>query len=317
MPICTAGVRSDPDGYYLIGIPDDLRDLFQQAYNVGARVHSNSWGGDANGDYTLDSADTDDFVWDNPDMAITSRPATPAPTRTRDGVVDNDSMGSPATAKNVITVGASENDRQGNWQCDTSLSYTTRARPGRPERPLHLRPGLAGRLPGQSPGQRLQRRATPSRWPPSPAAAPTDDGRIKPDVVAPGTWVLSGYSDLYQAGLRCEPTNPADGAYQYDGWGYPLSQLQVHGRHLDGQPAGGRRGGGGARLLSEGGTLTAPAPPWSRPRSSTRPSDLLDENNDGANDNDFPIPNAHEGWGRVNLATATDGATTSSTRPPA
>ena len=35
--------------------------------------------------------------------------------------------------------------------------------------------------------------------------------------------------------------------------------------------------------------------------------DLLDENNDGANDNDFPIPNNHEGWGRVNLANATDG----------
>ena len=27
---------------------------------------------------------------------------------------------------------------------------------------------------------------------------PTDDARIKPDVVAPGTWILSGYSDLYE-----------------------------------------------------------------------------------------------------------------------
>ena len=36
--------------------------------------------------------------------------------------------------------------------------------------------------------------------------------------------------------------------------------------------------------------------------------DLLDENNDGANDNDFPIPNVHEGWGLVNLAAATDGS---------
>ena len=36
--------------------------------------------------------------------------------------------------------------------------------------------------------------------------------------------------------------------------------------------------------------------------------DLLDENNDGANDNDFPIPNFHEGWGRVNLVNATDGS---------
>jgi len=36
--------------------------------------------------------------------------------------------------------------------------------------------------------------------------------------------------------------------------------------------------------------------------------DLADENNDGAEDNDFPIPNVHEGWGRVNLANATDGS---------
>ena len=34
--------------------------------------------------------------------------------------------------------------------------------------------------------------------------------------------------------------------------------------------------------------------------------DLLDENNDGALDNALPIPNLHEGWGRVDLANATD-----------
>ncbi len=36
--------------------------------------------------------------------------------------------------------------------------------------------------------------------------------------------------------------------------------------------------------------------------------DLLDENNDGAADNDHPIPNNHEGWGRVDLAKATNGS---------
>jgi hypothetical protein len=35
--------------------------------------------------------------------------------------------------------------------------------------------------------------------------------------------------------------------------------------------------------------------------------DLLDENNDGFNDNANPIPNRHEGWGRVDLAAATNG----------
>ncbi|MFN8405678.1 MAG: hypothetical protein U0V48_19310 [Anaerolineales bacterium] len=32
-----------------------------------------------------------------------------------DGVIDNDSIGSPATAKNVLTVGASENQRADNY----------------------------------------------------------------------------------------------------------------------------------------------------------------------------------------------------------
>ena len=58
-------------GYFLTGLPDDLRQMYQQAYSVGARIHSNSWGAALAGEYTTDSANTDDFVWDNPDMAIT------------------------------------------------------------------------------------------------------------------------------------------------------------------------------------------------------------------------------------------------------
>ena len=34
--------------------------------------------------------------------------------------------------------------------------------------------------------------------------------------------------------------------------------------------------------------------------------DLADENNDGISDNAYPIPNPHEGWGRVNVASAVD-----------
>jgi subtilisin family serine protease len=42
-----------------------------------------------------------------------------------DGVVDNDSISSPGTAKNVLTVGASKNDRQGRYECNTALTYTS------------------------------------------------------------------------------------------------------------------------------------------------------------------------------------------------
>ncbi len=42
--------------------------------------------------------------------------------------------------------------------------------------------------------------------------------------------------------------------------------------------------------------------------------DLLDENNDGVDDNHAPIPNTSEGWGRVDLAAATDGSRESGRR---
>jgi serine protease AprX len=86
------------EGYFLTGLPDDLRQLFQQAYDAGARIHSNSWGSALAGDYTLDSANTDDFVWGNPDMAITFSAGNEGWDANADGVVDSDSIGSPATA---------------------------------------------------------------------------------------------------------------------------------------------------------------------------------------------------------------------------
>ena len=42
--------------------------------------------------------------------------------------------------------------------------------------------------------------------------------------------------------------------------------------------------------------------------------DLLNEDNDGANNNALPIPNVYEGWGRVNLAAAVDGSRAYRTR---
>ncbi|HEV2124583.1 MAG TPA: S8 family serine peptidase, partial [Chloroflexota bacterium] len=114
---------SYPDGYYLIGIPNDLRTLFQQAYDAGARIHSNSWGSDANGDYTADSVYADEFIWTRPDMTITFSAGNAGIDANGDGVVDSDSTGSPATAKNVITVGASEGARADGFPCDPNMTY--------------------------------------------------------------------------------------------------------------------------------------------------------------------------------------------------
>ena len=114
-----------PNGYFLTGLPSNLGTMYQQAYNAGARIHSNSWGAALAGDYTVDSANTDSFIWTNRDMVITFSAGNEGTDANSNGVVDNDSIGSPATAKNVLTIGASENQRTDNYPCDTSLTYTS------------------------------------------------------------------------------------------------------------------------------------------------------------------------------------------------
>ncbi len=301
-----------PDGYYLVGIPDDLHQLYQPAYNAGARVHSNSWGSDAAGDYTLDSANTDDFIWDNPDMTITFSAGNDGTDANSDGVIDDDSIGSPATAKNVITVGASENDRAGNYDCDTGLGYVSQDAYQSGQTCASMsgqnllgtwgsRYGFVGPMANDpTAGNQEQMAGWSSR-------GPTDDGRIKPDVVGPGTWVLSGYSGLHQEGYG-DPVNPQNGVYQWDGWGMPASADH---KYMGGTSMSNPIVAGGATVVRDFYQKTdahAASAALIKATLINSAVDLADENNDGADDNDFPIPNVHEGWGRVDLANATDGS---------
>ena len=294
------------DGYYLTGIPANIADLYQQAYNAGARIHSNSWGTTRPATTRRQRPDRRTLSGTTATWPSPSRPATTAPMPTTNGVVDNDSIGSPATAKNVITVGASENDRPSNYPCDPSLAYTACASNGGQNSALYLWPAWPGDFPANplngdlTAGNAEQMAAFSSR-------GPTDDGRIKPDVVAPGTWILSGYSDLYQQGYD-GATNPRNNACQYDGWGYPLNADY---KYMGGTSMSNPLRRAAAAVVRDfyqkayGHNASAALVKATLINSAV---DLLDENNDGANDNDFPIPNVHEGWGRVNLAAATDGS---------
>ena len=303
------------DGYYLIGIPSDIGDLFQQAYNGGARVHSDSWGSNAMGAYTVDSRNADLFIWNHQDMTITYSAGNSGTDANRDGIVDKDSIGAPSTAKNVITVGASENDREGDYSCDPALTYTSHDlyQTGETCESMgyHNLLGTWGqRYPANFPtgaiasdvtaGNAEQMAAWSSR-------GPTDDGRIKPDVVAPGTWILSGYSEKYQEGYG-DPTNPQNGSFQWDGWGMPQSDQY---KYMGGTSMSSPLVAGAAAVVRD---YYQKAEKYSDASAAlvkatliNSAHDLSDENNDGAEDNHFPIPNVHEGWGRVDLANATDG----------
>jgi hypothetical protein len=304
------------NGYFLTGLPSNLGTMYQQAYTAGARIHSNSWGAALAGDYTVDSANTDSFVWNNRDMVITFSAGNEGTDANSNGVVDNDSIGSPATAKNVITIGASENARADNYPCDTSLTYTSQDGYQTGQTCASMGGNQANflgtwgsRYPADFPANPLASDVTAGNsqqmasW---SSRGPTDDTRIKPDVVAPGTWILSAFSGLYQQGYG-DPVNPQNGIHQWDGWGMPINGEY---KYMGGTSMSNPVAAGGATVIRDYYNKTYSLNASAALVKATiinSAVDLADENNDGANDNDFPIPNNHEGWGLVNLDGATDG----------
>ncbi|GAB4526192.1 MAG: hypothetical protein Kow0063_00140 [Anaerolineae bacterium] len=167
----------------LAGIPLDLNVLFAQADGAGADLHTNSWGAADNGSYTSYSQDVDEYIWSHKDFTIlfaAGNQGTDVPSS--DGVVNLDSIGSPATAKNCITVGASENNRSsGGYNpggaCSTYGSCWPLDYPVNPIRDDRLSNDPGGMVAFSSRG-------------------PTNDGRVKPDVVAPGTNIASVRSSM-------------------------------------------------------------------------------------------------------------------------
>jgi len=87
-----------------------LSNVLQDAYNQGARVHTNSWGYTCGfftcspTNYNSDARTIDLFVWNNPDMVITFAAGNQGDQNCIPGC--NRTASDPATAKNDITVGA-------------------------------------------------------------------------------------------------------------------------------------------------------------------------------------------------------------------
>jgi subtilisin family serine protease len=134
----------DNQGAWAAG--DKEYDFWKKAYLAGARVNNNSWGSESAGAYHSTDRDADKICVENPDYILCVANGNEGP--------NPRTVGSPAVAKNVISVGAcvtlTSND----------LAYFS-------------------------------------------SRGPTIDGRIKPDVVAPGTTITSakfqtttGYTEM-------------------------------------------------------------------------------------------------------------------------
>lgn len=157
------------------GLPADLHDLFDTPYNAdGARVHTNSWGSTrGDGRYNSQAFELDDFVWQHRDCVICFAAGNEGTDRDHDGQVDPTSVTPPGTAKNCITVGACE-----NYRPNFSATYGSWWPSDFPVAPLATDP-MADNPDGMV--------AFSSR-------GPAQNNRFKPDVVAPGTFVLSARS---------------------------------------------------------------------------------------------------------------------------
>lgn len=176
-----------PEGMWspLLGgltVPAKITDLFSKAYSNGARIHTNSWGSAQSfGAYDSMASQVDEFMAANPDMLVMFAAGNSGIDKDKDGRVDPNSLGTPATAKNVLSVGASKNYvLKGGLQI---MLKETRLKDNWPIEPL-----ASSRMSENSMGMA----AFSSR-------GPTDDGRMKPDVVAPGTNILSVRSQVKDA----------------------------------------------------------------------------------------------------------------------
>ncbi|KAN0073090.1 Peptidase S8/S53 domain containing protein [Elaphomyces granulatus] len=151
----------------LSALPDDLTELFKNPYDDYARA-----------------IEIDGFVHTHPEMVICWAAGNDAADPNGDGVISQGQIGAEAAAKNCITVGASENNRP-------NAPYTYGwVWPQFPKGPVHSR----------------HEAINPSRVADFSSRGPTREGRVKPDLVSPGTCILSANSGLVQNPERPSPS---------------------------------------------------------------------------------------------------------------
>lgn len=156
-------------GEGVIGVPSNLEtggfDLLKPA---GAFIITNSWGSSGVNYYSTSCKQSDSFMWNTPEALVLYAAGNTGNTNSQDG-----SVNSPAGAKNVLSVGATLNAK------DVFLAYRTSVPEG------------------------VTNEFGPNYLAYFSSRGPTNDNRIKPDVTAPGWWIVSAGSVS-----GAEDTNP-------------------------------------------------------------------------------------------------------------
>lgn len=186
--------QQEISGYF--GIPRELKDLFSCAYQngSGAKIHSNSWGSEKVDDaskYTNRCKSIDDFMWEHKDFLVVVAAGNSGSHFQGDTEIALGSICPPGTAKNCLTVGASENYRFPDFQETYGSKHGFACEPFCNDVTTDSIDDIA---------------AFSSR-------GPCEDGRYKPDVVAPGTFILSTRSSQIANDASCSA--PYNNDYMY------------------------------------------------------------------------------------------------------
>ncbi len=196
---------ADKDTGSFTGI-SDLYGMYMQSYLNGATIHSDSWGSNVYGQYDSFSRTTDLFAWTYPRFLPVFAAGNSGRDSNTNGIVDQDSITSPGTAKNVLTVGASEGDRPFAMEGFRAHRYSNKWPTTFKTNPIK--------------DDYISWSATTAPYQQGMAAfssrGPTDDNRLKPDVTAPGTDIISTRSRIAGASALWGVL-PSNNLYCYSG----------------------------------------------------------------------------------------------------
>ena len=220
--------------------------LTHDAVRHGAKIGSNSWGNDVQGEYDTDCAQFDELVRDADAATAGDQPFILEFSAGNAGP-DSQTIGSPACAKNVIATGASEN-------IPGTLAMTYGLYADGPDTMCDFS-----------------------------SRGPCADGRIKPDLVAPGSWIASAAS-------QAAPNEAAIAWTAIDNYYVFMGGTSMAGPHAAGAAAV------FVQYYKSLHTNAIPSPALVK-AALINSANELDEANGGPS----PVPNNDEGWGRITL----------------
>ena len=212
-----------------LNLPTPVSDIYEKTYKAGARIESDSWGGQPFAVYAVPTRDVDDWLLRHPDFLLFYATGN-------DGAYAYSTVTAEATTKNAVAVGATYTYFDGElagvsfFDGTTAYSYLVNTSSEmdhllslcalNPD--VYCGPSINQTLWCEDPllsdvlcGDKVREQvlANASRYRPQSiesfsSKGPTYDGRTKPDMCAPGGLLTGAYSHSATTGEPITPDNP-------------------------------------------------------------------------------------------------------------